>query len=270
VALACPRNSWPLYSTPSPLQPALRAVPEPRRLPPPGPEAQTSRAGGSPCTHQEGGRSSGAENGATSEALRLSPGRWLVVRKVAGCLEPKMAPPQKLCSSRQEGGRLSGAEDGATLEALWLSPGRWPVVWSRRWRRLRSSLALTRKVAGCQKPKMAPPQKLSGSRQEGDQLSGRWPVVWSRRWRRPRSPAALACPRNGWPLYSTPSPVQPALRGVPESRRLPPHGPEAQTSWAGGSPCTHQEGGWLSGAEDGAASERGPSSTAYSSGAHVS
>jgi hypothetical protein len=23
-----------------------------------------------------------------------------------------------------------------------LSPGRWPVVWSRRWRRLRSSLAL--------------------------------------------------------------------------------------------------------------------------------
>jgi hypothetical protein len=142
LALAFPRNGWPLYSTPSPMQPALRGVLEPRRLPRPGPEAQTSRAGGSLCTLQEGGR-----------------------------------------------------------------------------------------------------------------LSGRWPVVWSRRWRRLRSSVALACPRNGWPLYSTPSPVQPALRGVPEPRRLPPLGPEAQTSRAGGSLCTHQEVGRLSGAEGGAASE---------------
>jgi hypothetical protein len=70
VALACARNSWPLYSTPSPVQPALRGVPEPRRLPP-GPEAQTSRAGGPLCTHQEGGRLSGAEDGTASEALEL-------------------------------------------------------------------------------------------------------------------------------------------------------------------------------------------------------
>jgi hypothetical protein len=56
---------------------------------------------------------------------------------------------------------------------------------------------------------------------------GRWPVFWSRRWRRLRSSLALAWPRNGWPLYSTPSPVQPALRGVLEPRRLPPPGPEA-------------------------------------------
>ena len=45
-----------------------------------------------------------------------------LARKVAGCLEPKVSPPQKLCGSRQEGGRLSGAEDGASSEALWLSP----------------------------------------------------------------------------------------------------------------------------------------------------
>jgi hypothetical protein len=36
-----------------------------------------------------------------------------LARKVAGCLESKMAPPQKFCGSRQEGGQLSGAEDGA-------------------------------------------------------------------------------------------------------------------------------------------------------------
>jgi hypothetical protein len=36
----------------------------------------------------------------------------------------------------------------------------------------------------------------------------RWPVVWSRRWRCLRSSLALAWPRNGWPLYSTPSPVR--------------------------------------------------------------
>ena len=83
---------------------------------------------------------------------------------------------------------------------------------------------------------------------------GRWPIVWSRRWRCLRSSAALACPRNGWPLYSTQSPVQPALRGVLEPRRLLLPGPEAQTSRAGGSLCTHQEGGLLSGAEDGTAS----------------
>jgi hypothetical protein len=30
-----------------------------------------------------------------------------LARKVVGCLEPKVAPPQKLCGSLQEGGRLS-------------------------------------------------------------------------------------------------------------------------------------------------------------------
>jgi hypothetical protein len=64
---------------------------------------------------------------------------------------------------------------------------------------------------------------------------GRWPVVWSRRWRRLRSSVALACLRNCWPLYSTPSPVQPALRGVPEPRWLPPE-PEEETSPVGRTP----------------------------------
>jgi hypothetical protein len=45
-----------------------------------------------------------------------------LTRKVAGCLELKMKPPQKLCGSRQEGGRLSRYEDGAAPEALRLSP----------------------------------------------------------------------------------------------------------------------------------------------------
>ena len=96
---------------------------------------------------------------------------------------PKQDLSQKLSCFGQESGRLSGVEDVATSEALWLSPGRWLVVWSRR-------------------------------------------------WRRPRSSATLARPRNGWPLYSTRSPVQPALRGVPESRRLP-LAPVTQTSQAG-------------------------------------
>jgi hypothetical protein len=57
VTLVCTRNGWPLYSTRSPVQPALRGVPEPRRLHP-APVTQTSQAGQTPV---------------------LSPGRWPVV-----------------------------------------------------------------------------------------------------------------------------------------------------------------------------------------------
>jgi hypothetical protein len=145
---------------------------------------------------------------------------------------------------------------------LW--PGRWSVVWSRRWRRLRTSLALAcprngwplfstpslvqPALCGVPEPRRLPPGPEAQTSRAGRTpvlLSGRWPVVWSRRWRCLRSSVALACPRNGWPLYSTPSTVQPALHRVPEPRRLPP-GPEAQTSRAGGPLCTHQEGGQLS------------------------
>jgi hypothetical protein len=84
---------------------------------------------------------------------------------------------------------------------------------------------------------------------------GRWPVVWSPRWRRLRSSVALACPRNGWPLYSTPSPVQPALCGVPSQGGSRRRGLRQKPLGPGGPLCSHEEGGRLSGAEDGAASE---------------
>ena len=98
---------------------------------------------------------------------------------------PKQDFSQKLCCFGQEGGRLSGAEDVAASEALWLSPV--PETaglciphphpcslpsaesWSQghsRCRGLRHKplgladpCALTRKVAGCLEPKMAPPRK---------------------------------------------------------------------------------------------------------------
>jgi hypothetical protein len=124
--------------------------------------------------------------------------RVALARKVAGCLEPKVAPPQKLCGSRQEGGRLSAAEDGAASEALLLSPfpetaglciphchpcslsfaESWSQGDSRRQGLRHKPLgladpcALTRKVAGCLEPKIVPPHKLCGSRQEGGRLSG--------------------------------------------------------------------------------------------------
>jgi hypothetical protein len=43
------------------------------KVAPAEPEAETSRKGGRLCSHQEGARLSGAENGATSEGLWLSP-----------------------------------------------------------------------------------------------------------------------------------------------------------------------------------------------------
>jgi hypothetical protein len=71
-----------------PPQPALRGVPEPRRLPL-GPEAQTSRAVGSLCTHQEGGRLSGAEDGAASEALSTIPSFISVLAITSNCFSSK-------------------------------------------------------------------------------------------------------------------------------------------------------------------------------------
>jgi hypothetical protein len=183
LALVCLRNCWPLYSTPSPVQPALCGVLEPRRLPL-GPEAKTSRAGRIPV----------------------------------------------------------------------LSPGRWPVVWSRRWCCLRSSLALAcprncwplysttsplqLALHGVPEPRRLLPGPEAETSRAGRTpvlSTVRWPVVWSRRWRRLRSSVALACHRNGWPLYSTPSALQPALSGVPEPRWLPPE-PDAETSQAGQNP----------------------------------
>jgi hypothetical protein len=148
-------------------------------------------------------------------------------------------------------GKLSSFREGAQLSGVWTSS--WLKMKAQNRIFPRSCVALARKVASCLEPKMVPPQKLCGSCQEGGWLPGRWPVVWSRRWRRLRSSLALSCLRNGWPLYSTPSPVQPALRGVLDPRHKPLGlaDPCALTRKVAG--C--QEGGRLSGAEEGAASE---------------
>ena len=102
-------------------------------------------------------------------------------------------------------GKLSSFREGAQLSGVWTSS--WLKMKAQNRIFPRSCVALARKVAGCLEPKMAPP----------------------------RSSLALACPRNCWPLYSTPSPVQPALLGVPEPRWLPPE-LEAETSRAGRTP----------------------------------
>jgi hypothetical protein len=249
LSLACPRNSWPLYSTPSPVQPVRSGVLEPRR-----PEAETSRARQTPV---------------------LSPGRWPVVwsrrwRRFRSSLAlscPRNcwplystpSPAQPALSGVQEPRRLQPpgpeAETSRAGQTPVLSPGRWLVVWSRRWRHLRSSVALAclrngwplystlspvqPDLRGVLEPRRLPPPgpeaQTSRAGRTPVHSPGSWPVVWSRRWRSLRSSVALACPRNGWPLYSTPSPLQPALLGVPETRRLPP-GPEAETSRAGRTP----------------------------------
>jgi hypothetical protein len=215
ATLARPRNGWPPYSTP--VQPALLAVPEPRRLPPAS-ETQTSQAGQTPV---------------------LSPRRWPVVwsrrwrcpRSSATLPVPETAGlrtphPCSLPSSQsrsqegshrrlrhkplrlgrppcshQEGGWLSGAEDGAASEALWLSPV--------------------------------------------PETAGRWPVVWNRRWRRPRSSATLPVPETAGlrtPHRHPCSLPSAESRSQGSSRRGPRHKPPR----LGRPPCSHQEGGRLS------------------------
>ena len=129
------------------------------------------------CSDQEGGRLSGAENGAASEALWLSP-----VPETAGLCIPHphpcslpsaesrnqggshqnlrqkpLGPGGPLCS-HQEGGRLSGAEDGAA--------------------------------------KMAPPQKLCGSRLPQKLLASVFHTL-TRAACPPRSPGAKGAPAAG-------------------------------------------------------------------------
>ncbi|EDL18365.1 mCG145292, partial [Mus musculus] len=99
------------------------------------------------CFGQEGGRLSGAEDGAASEALWLSPvpetvglcfphlhrcslpsaGSRSQGGSRRGLRHKPLGPGGPLCS-HQEGGRLSGAEDGAASEALWLSPVRLSTI----------------------------------------------------------------------------------------------------------------------------------------------
>ena len=128
---------------------------------------------------------------------------------------------------------------------LW--PGRWPVVWSRRCRRLRSSVALVRKEAGRLELRMALPQKLCGSCREGGWLSGAedGAAPESLRLSRPSQKRLALCIPHGHPC-SLPSAESRSQEG---SRRRLCHKPLRP----GRPPCSHQEGGRLSGAEDGAA-----------------
>ena len=129
---------------------------------------------------------------------------------------------------------------------LW--PGRWPAVWSRKWRRLRSSVALARKVAGCLEPKMAPPQKLCDSRPYQKRLASVFHTV-SRAACPLRSPGAKKAPAGACDTNlsgrADPRALTRKVAGSLELKMAPPQ------KLCGSS----QEGGWLSGAEDGAAPE---------------
>ena len=96
--------------------------------------------GGHLCSDQEDGRLSGAENGAASEAMWLSPlpeAAGLCVphsplhAASCGVPEPRWLPAESEAEasrpgaplfSHQEGGWLSGAGNGAASDAMWLSP----------------------------------------------------------------------------------------------------------------------------------------------------
>jgi hypothetical protein len=86
-------------------------------------------------------------------------------------------------------GKLSSFREGSQLSGVWTSS--WLKMEAQNRIFPRSCVALARKVADCLEPKMAPPQKLCGSRLSQKPLASVFP-----------SPS--------------PSPVQPALRGVPE------------------------------------------------------
>jgi hypothetical protein len=162
---------------------------------------------------------------------RIFPRRCVALaRKVADCLESKMSPPQKLCDSRPSQKRLASVFHMVSRAAC---PPRSPGAKKAPAGACDTNLsgqadprALTRKVAGCLELKMAPPQKLCGSRQEGGRLSG------AEDGTAPEALRLSPVPETAGHLYSTRSPVQPALRGVPEPRRLP-LAPVTQTSQAG-------------------------------------
>jgi hypothetical protein len=152
-------------------------------------------------------------------------------------------------SSFGEGVQLSGVWTSSWLkvkaqnrifpEAVLLWPGRWPVVWSRRCHRLRSSVALARKVAGRLEPKMAPPQKLCGSSQEGGWLSGAEDGAAPEALRlSPVPETAGLCIPHGHPC-SLPFAESWSQEGSSRGLWHKPLRP-------GRPPCSHQEGGRLS------------------------
>jgi hypothetical protein len=104
------------------------------------------KLGGHLCSDLEDGRLSGAENGAASEALWLSP-----VPEASVFHTLIRRPPA--VESRNQGG-----------------PRR---TWGRSLSGRADPCALTRKVVGCLEPEMAPPQMLCGSRLSQELLASR-------------------------------------------------------------------------------------------------
>jgi hypothetical protein len=122
-----------------------------------------------------------------------------LARKVAGCLEPKMALPQKLCDSRLSQKRLASVFHTVTHAScpLW-SPGAKKAPASAcdtNLSGLADPRALTRKVAGCLELKMAPPQRLCNSRPSQKRLASVFHTV-TRAACPPRSPGAKKAPAS--------------------------------------------------------------------------
>ena len=142
-------------------------------------------------------------------------------------------------------GKLSSFGEGVQLSGVWTSS--WLKVKAQNRIFPRSCVALAREVASCLESKMSPPQKLCGSCREGGWLSGAedGAAPESLRLSRPSQKRLALCIPHGHPC-SLPSEESRSQEG---SRRRLCHKPLRP----GRPPCSHQEGGRLSGAEDGAA-----------------
>ena len=142
-------------------------------------------------------------------------------------------------------GKLSSFREGVQLSGVWTSS--WLKVKAQNRIFPRSCVALARKVASCLESKMSQPQKLCGSCREGGWLSGAedGAAPESLRLSRPSQKRLALCIPHGHPC-SLPSAESRSQEG---SRLRLCHKPLRP----GRPPCSHQEGGRLSGAEDGAA-----------------
>jgi hypothetical protein len=155
--------------------------------------------------------------------------------------------------------REAEASRAVRTPVLW--PGRWQVVWSRKWRCLRGSVALARSrscwplcstLSPADRSPRSPGTKVAPTEHEAEAswagwtpvLSpGRWSVVWNQKWRHLRGSVALARSRSLCVPHSHP---QTARFGVPEPR-WPPRKVRQKPLGLVGHLCSHQEGGRLSG-----------------------
>jgi hypothetical protein len=92
-------------------------------------------------------------------------------------------------------GKLSSFREGAQLSGVWTSS--WLNMKAQNRIFPRSCVALARKVAGCLELKMAPPQKLSGSRLSQKLLASVFHTL-TRAACPPRSPGAKVAPAGVW------------------------------------------------------------------------